>query len=96
MKRSPSYLVDGKSCIFCLEEKLCSLKSDKDKTLNKRSNIFTKCRWKVLFVVFYGNKGIAFSHSFDFKMGRHVSQFLVNIISNIVATSHICFGNIIN
>ena len=44
MKRTPSYSVGGKSCILCLEEKLCLLKADKNKTLNKRSEIFAKCR----------------------------------------------------
>ena len=44
MKRAPSYSVGGKSCILCLEEKLCLLKADKNKTLNKRSEIFAKCR----------------------------------------------------
>ena len=44
MKRALSYSVGGKSCILCLEEKLCLLKADKNKTFNKRSEIFAKCR----------------------------------------------------
>ena len=35
-----------KSCELCLEEKLLILKSKKEQTLNKRSELFAKCRHK--------------------------------------------------
>ena len=44
MKRAPWYSLGGKSCILCLEEKLCLLEADKNKNLTKRSEIFAKCR----------------------------------------------------
>ena len=34
---------------LCLEEKIFILKSNKDKTLNKRSELFTKCRHRKRF-----------------------------------------------
>ena len=46
IKRVPAYSAGGKSCELCLEEKLLILKSKKEQTLNKRSELFAKCRHK--------------------------------------------------
>ena len=48
-KRVPAYTAGGRSCDLCLEEKIFILKSNKDKTLNKRSELFTKCRHRKKF-----------------------------------------------
>ena len=45
-KRVPAYSTGRKSCQLCLEEKLLILKSRKKQTLNKRSEVFAKCRHK--------------------------------------------------
>jgi hypothetical protein len=42
LKRAPSYSAGGKHCSLCTEEKLCLLKANKP--LNRRSEIFAKCR----------------------------------------------------
>jgi len=47
LKRAPAVAAGGKRCGLCTEEKLCLLKahhSKKASTLNKRSEIFSKCR----------------------------------------------------
>ena len=36
-------------CNLCLEEKLCILESDSALTLNKRSELFSKCRHRYMF-----------------------------------------------
>ena len=46
IKRVPAYSAGKKSCELCLEEKLLILKSKKEQTLNKRSELFAKCRHK--------------------------------------------------
>ena len=38
------YTAGARSCNLCLEEKICLIKSDKTKTLNKRSELFSRCR----------------------------------------------------
>ena len=43
IKLVPAYTSGGRSCDLCLEEKILILKSNKDKTLNKRSELFAKC-----------------------------------------------------
>ena len=42
LKRAPTYSAGGKHCSLCTEEKLCLLKANK--ALNRRSEIFAKCR----------------------------------------------------
>ncbi len=44
IKRAPSYNAGGKKCHLCLEEKLYLLKANKDLSLNKRTELFAKCR----------------------------------------------------
>ena len=44
IKRVPAYTAGERSCDLCLEEKILILKSNKGKTLNKRLELFTKCR----------------------------------------------------
>ena len=44
IKRVPAYTAGGRPCNLCLEEKLLIMKSSKEKTLNKRSELFEKCR----------------------------------------------------
>ena len=46
IKCVPAYIAGGRSCNLCLEEKLLIMKSNKEKTLNKRSELFAKCRHK--------------------------------------------------
>ena len=46
IKCAPAYSAGGRSCNLCLEEKMSIMKSRKEKTLNKRSEIFSKCRHK--------------------------------------------------
>ena len=49
IKCVPAYIAGGRSCNLCLEEKLLIMKSNKEKTLNKRSELFAKCRHKKKF-----------------------------------------------
>jgi hypothetical protein len=53
LKHAISYICRGsKRCNLCLEEKFCILKDiNKDNLLNKRSEIFGKCRHKNRFRV---------------------------------------------
>lgn len=44
VKRAPSYTAGGKKCHLCQEEKLCLLKANKNRTLNRRCELFAKCR----------------------------------------------------
>ncbi len=44
LKRAPAYTSGGKRCNLCIEEKLCIMSADPTKLLNKRSEIFAKCR----------------------------------------------------
>ena len=44
VKRAYAYRNGSKRCNLCLEEKLCILKSNETQTLNKRSEIISKCR----------------------------------------------------
>ena len=46
LKRASAYKSDVKRCNLCLEEKLCIMKADKKHLLNKRAEIFSKCRHK--------------------------------------------------
>ena len=46
VKRVPAYSAGRKLCELCLEEKLLILKSRKEQTLNKRSELFVKRRHK--------------------------------------------------
>ena len=46
VKCVPAYSAGGRSCNLCLEEKMSILKSNKEKTLNKRTELFAKCRHK--------------------------------------------------
>ena len=39
IKCVPAYIADGRSCNLCLEEKLLIMKSNKEKALNKRSEL---------------------------------------------------------
>ena len=49
LRRANAFKAGGKRCNLCLDEKLCILLSDRSKTLNKRSEIFGKCRHQVKF-----------------------------------------------
>jgi hypothetical protein len=52
LKHAISYTGESKRCNLCLEEKFCILKDiNKDNLLNKRSEIFGKCRHKNRFRV---------------------------------------------
>ena len=44
LKRARAYESGGKRCNLCIEKKLCIMKADKTRLLNKRSEIFTKMR----------------------------------------------------
>ena len=44
LKQVPSYTAGEKCCSLCTEEKLCLLKMNNNKTLNRRSELFAKCR----------------------------------------------------
>ena len=44
MKRAGAYSSGGRRCNLCIEEKLCLMDADGHKLLNKRSEIFAKCR----------------------------------------------------
>ena len=44
LKRARAYENGGKPCNLCIEEKLCVMKAVKTRLLNKRSEIFTRCR----------------------------------------------------
>lgn len=46
IKCVPAYSAGGRSCNLCLEEKMSILKSRKEITLNKRTELFAKCRHK--------------------------------------------------
>ena len=46
LKKATTYTAGSKRCNLCLEEKLCLLQADRFSTLNRRSEIFTKCRHK--------------------------------------------------
>ena len=50
LKRSTSYRSVAKNCNLCLQEKLQILKRDKNKLLNKRCELFSKCRHRKRFV----------------------------------------------
>ena len=51
LKRAATYSVGGKRCNLCLEEKPMILKADKKNSLNKRTEIISKCRHKNTFYV---------------------------------------------
>ena len=44
LKRASAYTAGRKNCPLCLEEKLCLLKANQKNSLNKRSELLTKCR----------------------------------------------------
>lgn len=44
LKRAKSYNSGDKRCNLCLEEKMCIMRADPNNLLNKRSEIFSKCR----------------------------------------------------
>ena len=54
IKWVPAYSAGGRSCKLCLEEKLLILKSKTDQTLNKRSELFAKCRHRYKLVLRVG------------------------------------------
>ena len=49
LKQTPSYRSVAKNCDLCLQEKLHILKGDKTKLLNKRCELFSKCRHRKRF-----------------------------------------------
>lgn len=49
MKRAGAYSSGGRRCNLCIEEKLCLMDADGHKLLNKRSEIFAKCRHREKF-----------------------------------------------
>ena len=46
VKCVPAYSAGGQSYNLCFEEKMTILKSNKKKTLNKRTGLFAKCHHK--------------------------------------------------
>ena len=50
LKQTPSYRSGAKNCDLCLQEKLHILKGDKTKLLNKRCELFSKCRHRKRFL----------------------------------------------
>ena len=44
LKRAASYSSGSKKCNLCLQEKLCILNANKSTLLNKRCELFSKCR----------------------------------------------------
>ena len=42
--KAPAYSPAWKSCPLCLAEKLCIITADKDRTLNRRSELVSTCR----------------------------------------------------
>jgi len=50
LKRAPAYTAGGKNSHLCLEEKLCLLNASKETALNKRSELFAKCRHRNKFL----------------------------------------------
>ena len=49
LKRVSPRTAGRSECNLCLEEKLCILESDSALTLNKRSELFSKCRHRYMF-----------------------------------------------
>ena len=49
LKRVSPRTAGRSKCNLCLEEKLCILESDSALTLNKRSELFSKCRHRYMF-----------------------------------------------
>jgi hypothetical protein len=43
LKRAHAYTAGAARCNLCLEEKVCLLEADKNRILNKRSELFAKC-----------------------------------------------------
>lgn len=43
LKRASPRSAGGQRCDLCLTEKLCIIRADKNKTLNKRTELFSKC-----------------------------------------------------
>ena len=43
LKRARAYTAGAARCNLCLEEKVCLLEADKNRILNKRSELFAKC-----------------------------------------------------
>ena len=69
IRRIPAYTAGGNSCNLCLEEKLSILKSNRDKTLNKRSDLFSKCRHRNSF------------RALNFKGARALNMEMQRVIS---------------
>ena len=44
LKRARAYTAGAARCNLCLEEKVCLLEADKKRLLNKRSELFAKCK----------------------------------------------------
>ena len=44
LKRAPAVVPGGSRCSLCTEEKLCLLQANSENQLNKRTEIFAKCR----------------------------------------------------
>jgi hypothetical protein len=49
LKRAGAYWSGAKRCNLCVEEKLCIMDANKHVTLNKRPEIFAKCRHREKF-----------------------------------------------
>ena len=49
LKRAPAFSPGRKRCNLCIEEKLCLMQGNATKLLNKRSEIFAKCRHREKF-----------------------------------------------
>jgi hypothetical protein len=43
LKRARTYMAGAAICNLCLEKKVCLLEADKNRILNKRSELFAKC-----------------------------------------------------
>ena len=57
LKKSTPYRCGGKHCNLCQEEKFCILEGDREKMLNEKSEILSKCRHKSKFLLSNFDKG---------------------------------------
>ena len=70
IKCVPAYTAGGRSCNLCLEEKLLIMKSSKEKTLNKRSELFAKRRHRKKFGALNFKSAHAYSSNLNLNLNR--------------------------
>ena len=51
LKNVPAYKAGSRRCNLCLEEKLTIMKNKNNSLLNKRSELFTKCRHETRYLI---------------------------------------------